>query len=113
MTLTSHLKGRDEEMMQSDIDPWIKHLNTLWDNRFEQHEPPTEDKVTQINMGDEANPKPIFISESLSSSKKENLISLVRENIDVFAWNYEDMPGLDPRVAMHRLNINLDAKLVK
>jgi len=37
----------------------------------------------------------------------------VREYIDIFAWNYEDMPGLDPRVAMHRLNINSDAKPVK
>jgi len=31
---------------------------------FEQHEPPTKDKVTQINLGDEANPKLIFISKS-------------------------------------------------
>ena len=82
-------------MIQSDTDPWIKHLNTLWDIRFEQCELHTEDMVTQINLGDEANPHPIFISESLSPSKKEDLISLVREYIDVFTWNYEDMPGLD------------------
>jgi len=62
-----------------DIDLWIKHLNTIWDIRFEQCEPPTEDKVTQINLRDEANPKPIFISESLSAPKKENLICLMRE----------------------------------
>jgi len=37
----------------------------------------------------------------------------VREYIDAFTWNYEDMPGLDPQVAMHRLNINSDAKPVK
>ena len=37
---------------------------------FEQREPPTEDKVTQINFGDEANPKPIFISESLLLLRK-------------------------------------------
>ena len=91
---TSHLEDKDEEMIQSDTDPWIKHLNTLWDTRFEQREPPTEDKVAQIYLGDEANPKPIFISESLSRSEKEDLISLVREYVDVFAWNYEDMPGL-------------------
>ena len=66
MISASHLEDRDEEMIQSDTDPWIKHLNTLWDTRFEQREPPTEDKVIQINYGDEANSKPIFISESLS-----------------------------------------------
>ena len=70
-------------------------------------------KLTQINLGDEANPKPIFISESLSPSKKEDLIQFIREYIDVFAWNYEKMPGLDPQIAIHRLNINPDAKLVK
>ena len=45
--------------------------------------------------------------------EKEELIILVKEYIDVFAWNYEDMPGLDPQVAMHRLNIKPDVKPVK
>ena len=96
-------------MIQSDIDPWIKHLNTRWNIHVEQRELPTEDKVTQINLGDEANPKPIFISENLSPPEKKDLISLVREYIDVlrrYAW-------LDPQVAMHHLNINPDAKPIK
>ena len=29
MVSTSHLEDGDEEMIQSDTDPWIKHLNTL------------------------------------------------------------------------------------
>ena len=45
--------------------------------RFEQCEPPAEDKVTQVNLRDEANPKPIFISESLSLFEKEDLIQLI------------------------------------
>ena len=67
----------------------------------------------QVNLGSQDHPKPIFISESLSLMEKEELIILVKEYIDVFAWNYEDMPGLDPQVAMHRLNIKPDAKPVK
>ena len=74
---------------------------------------PQKIRLFRSNLGDEANPKPIFISEGLSPSEKKDLISLVQEYIDVFAWNYEDMPGLDPRVAMHRLNINMDIKPVK
>ena len=83
MVSTNHLEDdgentfKYEELIQSDSDPWIKYLNTLWDIRFEQCEQPTEDKVTQINLGDEANPKPIFISESLSVSEKEDLIHLI------------------------------------
>jgi len=29
MVSTSHLEDGDDEMIQSDTDPWIKHLNTL------------------------------------------------------------------------------------
>ena len=38
---TSHLEDdredtfKYEELIQSDSDPWIKHLNTLWDIHFE------------------------------------------------------------------------------
>ena len=52
MVSTSRLEDGDEEIIQSDTDPWIKYLNTLWDIHFEQHEPPIEDKVTQINLGE-------------------------------------------------------------
>ena len=45
--------------------------------------------------------------------KKEESKVLIREYIDVFAWNCKDMPGLDPQVSMHRLNIKPDVKLVK
>ena len=34
------LKDRDEEIIQSDIYSWIKHLNTLWNICFEQRETP-------------------------------------------------------------------------
>ena len=71
MVSTSHLEDGDEETIQSDTNPWIKHLNTLWDVHFKQREPPTEDKVTQINLGDEANPKPIFISEAYHPPRKK------------------------------------------
>ena len=59
MVSTSHPEDRDEKMIQLDTDPWIKHLSTLWDIRFEQRESPKEDKVIQINLGDEANDRRI------------------------------------------------------
>lgn len=33
--------------------------------------------------------------------------------MDVFLWNYEDMPRLDLKIAHHRLNIKQDVKPVK
>jgi len=41
MVSSSHLEDdgegiiESEELIQSDSDPWIKHLNTLWVVRFE------------------------------------------------------------------------------
>jgi len=74
---------------------------------------PTEDKVIQVDMGSRDHPKPIFISESLSLTGREELISLIRDYINVFAWNYEDMLDLDSQIAMHRLNIKPNVKPVK
>src|SRR3954465_11193702 len=88
------------ELTDNGDDPWIRHLNMLWDIRFEQCEPPTDDALLQVNMGDEANPKPIYISNALSLKEKDDLIALIRQYIDVFSWHYEDMPGLDPKVAI-------------
>ena len=75
-----------------DIEPWAQQLDLQWEKRFEQREPPTEDKMIQVNLGSRDQPKPIFISESLSPTEKKELIVLVREYINVFAWNYQDMP---------------------
>jgi len=55
------------------------------EKRFEQCEPPTEDKVIQIDLGSLGHPKPISISENLSLTEREKLIALIREYIDIFA----------------------------
>ena len=36
----------------------------------------------------------------------QNLAGFLRMNQDVFTWSHEDMPGIDPSVIMHRLNVN-------
>ncbi|MFG1569933.1 hypothetical protein ACDT16_13690 [Staphylococcus aureus] len=86
----------DQLMEFFEDEPWAQRLGSQWEMRFEQREPPTVDQVVQINLGDESSPKPIFISESLTGDDRESLIQLVQDYIDIFAWSYEDMPGLDP-----------------
>jgi len=112
MTSINRLE-HEEAIEMFDIEPWAQQVNFQWEKRFEQREPPIEDRMIQVKLGSQDHPKPISISESLSLIEREELIALVREYIDVFAWNYEDMPGLDPQVAMHRLNIKPDVKSVK
>ena len=37
---------------------------------------------------------------------RQALTTFLRENQDVFAWSHEDMPGIDPSVMVHRLNVS-------
>ena len=37
---------------------------------------------------------------------RQDLVAFLRMNQDVFAWSHEDMPGIDPSVIVHRLNVN-------
>ena len=55
-------------------------------------------------------PRPISISVHLTCEEKVALISLLKEFRDVFAWSYEEMPGLNPSLVSHTLNIELGTK---
>ena len=57
-------------------------------------------------------PKPISISASLTEKEKSELVLLLKEFKDVFAWDYSEMPGLDPGLIAHTLNVDLQAKPV-
>ena len=37
---------------------------------------------------------------------RQDLTSFLRMNLDVFTWSHEDMPGIDPSVIVHRLNVS-------
>ena len=37
---------------------------------------------------------------------RQALASFLKMNQDVFAWSYDDMPGIDPSVIVHRLKVN-------
>ena len=45
------------------------------------------------------------IGIDLEGKIKEDLVQFLKKNIDVFAWSHEDMPGIDPSVITHRLNV--------
>lgn len=55
----------------------------------------------QVNTETKENPKPAFINESLTLLEKEDLVDPIRKYIDVFAWNYEDILGLEPQIVVH------------
>ena len=44
---------------------------------------------------------------------RQDLTSFLRTNQDVFAWSHEDMPGIDPSIIVHRLDVNPDYSPVR
>lgn len=49
----------------------------------------------------------------LPKNVQENFKVFLQRNVDVFAWSHEDMPGIDPHVIAHRLNVGPNHRLVK
>ena len=53
------------------------------------------------------------IGTTLSPTIRERLIDLLREYSDVFAWSYQDMPGLDTDIVVHRLPLREECAPIK
>ena len=65
---------------------------------------PTE-ALADISL-DESNPERCTrVGVDLEGKIKEDLVQFLKKNIDVFAWSHEDMPGIDPSIITHRLNV--------
>ncbi|XP_050914774.1 uncharacterized protein LOC127129671 [Lathyrus oleraceus] len=80
-----------------------------------------EDKETQchrepvdvINLGTEENKKKVNVGASLKDEVKKRLIELLHEYSDVFAWSYQDMPGLDTDIVVHKFSLKPECLPVK
>jgi hypothetical protein len=53
------------------------------------------DELEKIDLGDGIKPRPTYISAKLEEEYKRELITLLKEFKDCFAWEYYEMPGLD------------------
>ena len=47
------------------------------------------------------------MGSQLPPREKEGLIGFLRKNVDVFAWDAYDAPGINPNFICHHLNVNL------
>ena len=61
--------------------------------------------VETIDFGTEDQSRELKIGSPLSIDKRDSLIHLLRLYLDVFAWSYEDMFGLDSSIIQHHLPI--------
>ncbi|XP_016752708.1 uncharacterized protein [Gossypium hirsutum] len=57
--------------------------------------------------------KEVKIGTCVNEKTRQNLIKLLQEFKDVFAWSYQDMPGLITDIAVHRVPTKKECKLVQ
>lgn len=62
-----------------------------------------EEDLSTINLGLNEEVKEVKIDSFLQGTETDDLISLLREFSDVFAWCYEDKPGLNPSITEYRI----------
>ncbi|KAL0368109.1 UNVERIFIED_CONTAM: Retrovirus-related Pol polyprotein from transposon.6 [Sesamum calycinum] len=72
----------------------------------------TIDELKEVNLGNIEDPRPIYISASLTQ-EEETYITFLHEFKDVFAWSYNEILGLDPKVVVHHLSVKKGAHPVK
>ena len=61
------------------------------------------DDLEEVDIGPGDKPRPTFISKKLDPALREEMIALLKEYRDCFAWDYTEMPGLDRSIVEHRL----------
>ena len=65
------------------------------------------DELEEVDIGSGDRPRPTYISAKLDPEYKRELIDVLKEFKDCFAWEYYEMPGLDRSIVEHRLPIKL------
>ena len=61
--------------------------------------------LEKVVIGDD--PERFFhIGAQIPLQEKEQLVELLRRNVDVFAWGAYEALGLDPKFICHHLNVN-------
>lgn len=98
-------KEYDESMMPENLPQEIEQL--------ESQKKPNMDETEVIDLGDEETAKEIRVSIQLEAETKQELIIMLKKYIDIFAWSYDDMPGLNTNIVSHRLPTNPTCPPVK
>ena len=98
----SQIAARECYVAMMEMEDQVQALN------IKEHRTVTEptEKLKEITL-DSSNPdRRTKIGTLANPAIRQELITFLRSNQDVFAWSHEDMPGIDPSVMVHKLNVS-------
>jgi len=98
----------EEEWEESNI----KEFTKLIEQHEKTWEPAAEERET-INMGNDQSKKELKIGTLITPKQRVELIAILHEYTDVFAWSYKDMPGLNTNIVVHKIPLKEGCKPVK
>ena len=96
-------------MENDDLPPDLLRLVEQDERKILHHQEITK----AVNLGIEEERKKVKIRTTLSPTTRKELIDLLQDYNDVFVWSYQDMPGLDTDIVVHRLSLREECALVK
>ncbi|CAL9011062.1 unnamed protein product [Prunus brigantina] len=64
------------------------------------------EELELVTLDEDIPDRQVRIGTSLSQELRSDLVAFLRLNSEVFAWSYNDMPGISPNIISHRLSIN-------
>ena len=98
----------EEELDESNISEFTRLVE-----QQEQTWKPAAEELETINVGSDQVKKELKIGTLITSEQRIKMIALLQEYSDVFAWSYEDMPGLDTNIIVHKIPLEECCKPVK
>ena len=107
------LELRARECGQEDFENLQAWIKTQKDKEQEEVTRVKQDQLEEIDLGEEGEGKRVRVSAELEKQFKEQLVQLLKEYRDVFAWTYTDMEGIDPKFYEHKINLKEGAVPVK
>ena len=69
-------------------------------------------ELEDVNLIEGDTTKVTKIGGGLDSTLKDKIVDFLKQNLDIFAWTHEDMPGINNKVIEHRLNVDPTRKPV-
>ena len=89
-----------EVLHLNDSNEFENKINKKLEKKIEPMEPTLE----TINLGNNENPRLIKICSTLNEKERKDLLELLMEFQEMFAWSYEYIPGIDPEIAQHHID---------
>ncbi|KAG8475773.1 hypothetical protein CXB51_032553 [Gossypium anomalum] len=107
------VKGKMRPLWSSDIND-MSNIATDLESPFEQDMCIEDSQDFENDRNCDLSPDLLrMIGACIAEETKHDLIKLLQEFKDVFVWSYQDMPGLNTDIVVHRLPVKEECKPVQ